>query len=157
MSDVQTSKLPKRAITIHRPDGVIPGLLEVNSMLAECFGVTVVAVIEAGSEWVGTELRRAKIDGDEIIVGEPIKSADEIKQPKDDTMKKIKGKFIGDLSSMTIQHIGMRGGRTPVLALGPMWRSNEFLTYLVEKLNEVSSGLPPTTQNKEMESPEHDA
>jgi hypothetical protein len=68
--------MSKRTIHIDRPDGQIPGLIEVNSYLAECFGVTVAAVIDTDDKdrfrWVGTQLLKAKIDGDSIISGDII-------------------------------------------------------------------------------------
>jgi hypothetical protein len=64
----------KRTIYIDRPNGRIPGLLEVNALLAARFGVTVAAVIDTDDNeqplWVGCELREARIENDEIIVGD---------------------------------------------------------------------------------------
>ena len=64
--------MSKAVIIIERPDGQIPGLLEVNAILTERFGVTVAAVIDDSDGrlmWIGTELRHSHIDNDTIIVG----------------------------------------------------------------------------------------
>ena len=64
----------KRTITIERPNDNIPGLITVNSYLAERFGVTVATVLDEDDKgnlkYVGTQLRKAHIEGDDIIVGE---------------------------------------------------------------------------------------
>ncbi len=65
-----------RTITIERPDGQIPGLLAVNAYLSKAFGVTAAAMIDlddkANLKYVGTQLRRATIENDSIVVGEVI-------------------------------------------------------------------------------------
>jgi hypothetical protein len=75
----------KPPILIERPNGEIPGLLQVNQYLASRFGVVVAAVIDGpatrntkdqGHRWVGTELRKGSLDtngdvipSDDILVG----------------------------------------------------------------------------------------
>lgn len=60
----------KPSIIIERPEGDIPGLLDVNSVLAERFGVAIVVTAEY-SKWIGVNLHHAHIEkhkNEEIIV-----------------------------------------------------------------------------------------
>lgn len=64
----------RKTIHVDRPDGDIPGLIEVNSYLAKNFGVTVAAVIDTDNperfRWVGTQLRSATVLRDRIQPGD---------------------------------------------------------------------------------------
>lgn len=58
---------PKRDIIIERPNGEIPGLLDVNVTLCHLFGIVIALVLDEG-KLKGMELRRAYFEGEEIIV-----------------------------------------------------------------------------------------
>lgn len=65
-----------RPIIIERVDGNIPGLFAINEHLAEKLGGVVAVVIDDDTQgrrvWKGVDLRLARIEGDEIKVGDPI-------------------------------------------------------------------------------------
>lgn len=69
----------KRPLIIERPNGLIPGLIEVNTMLAEKFGCVVVLCTERVDEhgnWIvnNIELHKARIKDNQISPYEVIKS-----------------------------------------------------------------------------------
>lgn len=62
----------KRSIIIERPNGQIPGLIEVNEILAKHFGCVVVISMNRAYDdgtWVvdNFELHKARIEGDTIV------------------------------------------------------------------------------------------
>lgn len=66
-------------IVIERPNGLIPGMLDVNSYLAETFGVVVAVCCDqpdpaAPIAWKGFEVRKARIENDVIFPGDVLVS-----------------------------------------------------------------------------------